>query len=128
MLDSADDRDESLPSEGFDYGDVGPEVPSVETPDLDESPALEDVDVDPETASLFWRLVLVFDVALFALVAGPVLWYVAGRKRIGVQVTVLGVVAFAYGVYRLRTRETGRDDGGSGGSGGETDGRPARDE
>jgi hypothetical protein len=103
-----DDDDESLPPEGFDHGAVGPDVPSVDGPEV-ETTDLDEVDPDPETARLFWRLVLVFDVALFALVAGPVLWYFEGRRALGLQVAALGVVTFTYGVYRLRTRETGGD-------------------
>lgn len=107
MPDSTEERDESLPSEGFDHGSIGPDVPSVDIPDIEESTAIEDIDVDPETAKLFWGLVLVFDVALFALVAGPAFWYFEGRVTLALQLSALGAVAFTYGVYRLRTRETG---------------------
>jgi hypothetical protein len=40
------------------------------------------------------------------------LWYFEGRTVLGLQAFGLGLVAFGYGVYRLRTRDT--DDEGSG--------------
>lgn len=107
MSDSADEDEATLPHEEFDGSSVGPDVPSIDVDDLDKSTRLEDVDADPQTAGLFWRLVLVFDVALFALVAGPALWYFDDRRTLGVRLTALGLIAFGYGVYKLRTRETG---------------------
>lgn len=85
----------------FSPDDVGPTAPS--------PPSLDEVD-DPSVASLFWKLVVVFDVAILALALGPLLVYFRGWESRGVEVFLLGVVAFAYGTYRYRRYQSTSDD------------------
>lgn len=73
-------------------------VPSVEIPDLESA----DGDIDGSVQGLFWRLVLVFNVALFGLAVGPMFMYFQGNLRIGGGLFVLGVFNGVYGVVRYR--------------------------
>lgn len=68
-------------------------------------------DADPEIANLFWRLVLVSNVSVAALALGPMLIYFRGWWDLGVQVTALGVLAFAYGAFRYYRFRATQDDG-----------------
>ncbi|MCU4800213.1 hypothetical protein OB920_07510 [Halobacteria archaeon HArc-gm2] len=86
------DHDASLLSEPADEDLPGPDPPS-------PTGAGE---VDPEIRNLFWRLVLVFNVAIAALALGPMLIYFRGALELGLQVTAGGALTFAYGVFRYR--------------------------
>ncbi|MEF8852540.1 MAG: hypothetical protein V5A28_08995 [Haloarculaceae archaeon] len=84
---------------------VGPDVPEVDVPEVDvPSPddATGGADVDVDTAKGFWRLVLVFDVALLALALGPMFVYFRGDLRRGGMLFAFGALAFLYGVARYR--------------------------
>jgi hypothetical protein len=84
---------------------VGPDVPEVDVPEV-EIPGSGDAadvgDVDVDTAKGFWRLVLIFDVALLALALGPMFVYFQGDLRRGGMLVAFGVVVFLYGVARYR--------------------------
>jgi hypothetical protein len=84
---------------------IGPDIPEVDVPEV-EIPGSDDAadvgDVDVDTAKGFWRLVLIFDVALLALALGPMFVYFQGDLRRGGMLVVFGVVVFLYGVARYR--------------------------
>lgn len=101
---------------------LGPDVPSVDIPgesdDDDEGEDGETLemfpdDVDPEVSRTFWRLVVVFDVALLALAVGPMFIYFRGDWTTGGRLLLLGGVAFAYGVYRYRRFRASRGEDGA---------------
>ena len=129
MLDGPDEGDpdatESVFSEKsphepdeFDPSSLGPDVP--------EAPEPPDGAADSEVTSLFWKLVVVFNVALLALSVGPMLAYFEGRVDLGIRVTLVGVVAFAYGFFRYRRFVNERDsDEGGDTEAAEADGDPA---
>jgi hypothetical protein len=95
------DLDVSLLSAESDEERAGPAVPSA--PDAD--------DADREVAGLFWALVLVFNVAVAALAIGPMMIAFQGWWDLGLQVTLVGLLAFAYGVFRYnRFREQRAED------------------
>lgn len=83
---------------------IGPEVPEVDVPEVDIPGSGDPVggDVDVETAKGFWRLVLIFDVALLALALGPMFVYFEGDLRRGGTLVAFGALVFAYGVARYR--------------------------
>lgn len=92
---------------------LGPEIPSVDIPgrsedDTESGHEMFPSDVDPEVSRTFWRLVVVFDVALLALAVGPMFIYFRGDWQTGGRLLLLGGVAFAYGVYRYRRFRRGR--------------------
>jgi len=74
--------------------DLGPDVPEVEIP---EAP---DGDVSSELARSFWKLVAIFNVALFAASLGPMLAVFRGEIVTGTAVFVMGVGFFVYGYVR----------------------------
>lgn len=88
-----------------DLPSLGPDVPSVDIPEVEvpgpDSPT-GPADVDVDTAKGFWRLVLVFDVALLALALGPMFVYFLGDWTRGGALFVFGALAFVYGVGRYR--------------------------
>lgn len=84
------DHDFSLLSEDAEAEYPGPGAPSVPSPD----------DADREVAGLFWVLVLVFNLAVGALAIGPMMIVFQGWWDMGLQVTLVGVLAFAYGTIR----------------------------
>ncbi|MFC6756086.1 hypothetical protein ACFQER_04455 [Halomicroarcula sp. GCM10025894] len=59
--------------------------------------------------ALFWKLVVVFNIALLALSVGPMLYYFEGRVDLGIRVTLAGAIAFAYGYFRYRQFVKQRD-------------------
>lgn len=84
---------------------LGPEVPSVDVPEVEvpgTDPETGGVDVDVDTAKGFWRLVLIFDVALLALALGPMFVYFMDDWRRGGMLIGFGALAFLYGVARYR--------------------------
>jgi hypothetical protein len=114
--------DPEPPSIGPDAPEV--EIPEVEIPEVDIPGAGEPAEVgevDADTAKGFWRLVLVFDVALLALALGPMFVYFRGDMRRGGMLVAFGVVVFLYGVARyreFRAEGENRDDAAEGGGDG----------
>jgi hypothetical protein len=87
--------------EEFDPSSLGPDIP--------EAPDPPDGATNSEVTSLFWKLVVVFNVALLALSVGPMLAYFEGRVELGLRVTAIGIIAFGYGYLRYRQFVEGRD-------------------
>ncbi|MBX0286090.1 DUF7322 domain-containing protein [Haloarcula salinisoli] len=108
MLDGPDEDGEGVLSEKspyepdeFDPSSLGPDVP--EAPDPPEGAA------NTEVTALFWKLVVVFNIALLALSVGPMLAYFEGQVDLGIRVTVVGAIMAAYGLFRYRQFVTERD-------------------
>lgn len=72
------------------------------TPDAD--------DVHPRIKFHFWRVLLVFNVAILGLSLGPILVFLDGNRSLGVPLFVGGVVLFAYGVVRFRQAKAEIDE------------------
>ena len=96
MLDGPDEDGEGVLAEKspyepeeFDPSSLGPDVP--------EPP---DGGANSEVTSLFWQLVVVFNIALLALSVGPMLAYFEGRVELGIQLFLVGLIAFGYGTVR----------------------------
>jgi len=87
----------------FDPSSLGPDVP--------EAPSPPDGGADSEVAALFWKLVVVFNVALLALSVGPMLAYFEGRVDLGLRIFAVGAVAFGYGLVRYYQFARDRDSG-----------------
>ncbi|PSP83724.1 hypothetical protein BRC96_07865 [Halobacteriales archaeon QS_6_64_34] len=87
--------------EEFDPSSLGPDIP--------EAPDPPDGATNSEVTSLFWKLVVVFNVALLALSVGPMLAYFEGRVELGLRVTAVGIIVFGYGYLRYRQFVEGRD-------------------
>jgi hypothetical protein len=118
-----EESDDAWPDEPdeFDPTSLGPDPPNQEagvseSPGEDtiedlapEPPSIEGGDLDPEANRMFWGLVLVFNVALLALAAGPMMIAFQGWWDAGIQVTAVGVLAFAYGSIRYYTFRRDRD-------------------
>jgi hypothetical protein len=85
-----------LEPDEFDPDSLGPEAPSV--PDLSHQAS----EVNPETAQLFWSLVLVFNAALFLLSIGVMFALFQSQWTFGAQLFLAGAVLFVYGYYRYR--------------------------
>ena len=83
--------------------DLGPDPPRAPTPDTDPA------DVDPEIKGLFWRSVLMANVALFCLAFGPMLIVFRGAWVVGAASVVVGVVAGlrVYHLYLIFERRHG---------------------
>ncbi len=94
------------PDEADFVKDLGPDVPEVEIP---EAPDLTQNDVPDDLARSFWKLVMVFNLALFALSLGPMLIIFRGQWTNGLSVFALGLGAFVYGYARYK-RVTNDDD------------------
>lgn len=111
-----DEPDEpSHEPEEFDpVNDIGPDVPQVDIPDTTKSGA----EVPDDLARTFWKLVAVFNLALFALALGPMLLYFRGEVVNGTAIFVLGAGCFAYGYLRYRSYVDSRDDDETDGSDG----------
>ena len=78
---------------------------------LDPPSPADAAEADPEITELFWRLVLVFNVAIAALALGPMLIYFRGSWELGLQVTLLGALTFGYGTFRYHRFRADQDDG-----------------
>jgi hypothetical protein len=123
VLDGPDEDGEGVVSEKspyepdeFDPSSLGPDVP--------EAPAPPEGAANSEVTSLFWKLVVVFNIALLALSVGPMLAYFEGRVDLGIRITLVGAIAFAYGVFRYR-RFVNERDSVTDEEAGESDGDPA---
>ncbi|MHB9285566.1 hypothetical protein ACKVMT_00830 [Halobacteriales archaeon Cl-PHB] len=75
---------------------IGPDVP--EAPD----PTDPDVDVDGDLLVSFWRLVVIFNIALLVTSLGLMFAFLEGDLTLGGQLTIAGLAVFAYGVFRYR--------------------------
>jgi hypothetical protein len=95
-----DDDAEKAPAERR-ASELGPDPPRAPTPDTDPS------DVDPEVRGLFWRSVLMANVAVFCFSFGPMLVAFRGEWRVGAGLAVVGVVA-GLRVYHLYRTFRGR--------------------
>ncbi|WP_136687963.1 DUF7322 domain-containing protein [Halorhabdus amylolytica] len=73
-------------------------IPTVDVPE----PKPAEGDFDSDVVKLFWRLVLVFNVALFGVTVGPMVLYFLGDFRIGMGLLAVGGVAGGYGFVRYR--------------------------
>lgn len=107
MLDGPDEREDGggvlsekspYEPEEFDPTSLGPDVP--EPPEGGGG----------EVASLFWKLVVVFNIALLALSLGPMFAYFRGNVDLGLQLTAAGAILFAYGYFRYRKYVRERDE------------------
>ena len=108
------------PDENEDGGGVLSEKSPYEPDEFDPSSLGPDIPEPPkgdgysDTASLFWQLVIVFNIALLALSIGPMFAYFQGRVQFGLRIFGVGVILFAYGTYRYvkfrRGREAEADD------------------
>ncbi|MFC7142462.1 hypothetical protein ACFQMA_21815 [Halosimplex aquaticum] len=124
MSNDADEDDGLLGGAERFESSLGPDVPEVDVPEVDipsvpgaadagetdeaDAGAL-DGDVDPEVSRTFWRLVLVFDVALLAMSLGPMFVFFRSDWDTGGPLFVLGVAAFVYGVREYRQFRDGRE-------------------
>jgi hypothetical protein len=128
---SSDDADERPPGEipdpppvdGTDPEDIGPGVPTAPGseddpeqlgPEIPTPPEPTAGDADSESVRLFWKLVLVFNVAVFGLSVGPMIGVFLDNWDLGLQVFAVGALAAAYGLVRYygfrRDRETNPDE------------------
>lgn len=95
------------PDEFDPVNDIGPDAPSApETPGPDPpkppTPDTAESEVDPELFRAFWKLVVIFNLALFALALGPMLIFFRGDWGSGLPVFVIGVSSFVYGYLRYK--------------------------
>jgi len=67
----------------------------VEIPDASDAP--------PELRAAFWWIVAVFNAAILAMSVGAMLVGFRGRWELGGALVVAGALAFALGVYRVRS-------------------------
>lgn len=95
MLDPDDEPSKNEPDE-FDPHSLGPKTPSI------PNTAANAENADPETANLFWILVIVFNVAVMGLAIGPMFIVFRNRWGLGLQLFLGGAILFAYGYYRYR--------------------------
>lgn len=88
----------------------GPQVPEATPPEMPEAdfeqptapdPTLPDLesradDVNPEFRAAFWKLVFIYDLAVFAVIAGALVVYYDENLFFGGQLLFAGVVGLAY--------------------------------
>jgi len=107
------DEDGGLLGDGEEHeSSLGPGVPAVDIPEVDIPSTYEpgdsgdieavDADIDPTVSRVFWRLVLVFDVAFLAMALGLMFVYFRGDWTTGGPAIALGATAFVYGVREYR--------------------------
>lgn len=101
MFDDANDSPEYEPDEPDPEAEYAPDVPAVSIPDT------SDVDVPPEVARTFWRVVIVIDIGVLAVSLGLMAIYFWRAWKLGGSAVVLGVVALAHGflIYRRYQRQ-----------------------
>jgi hypothetical protein len=101
---------------GIDIPEV--DVPAVDTTGVDTAEGAENTvgvsvpdesDVPAELRASFWSVVLIFNVAVFLLGVGPMFALIAGRWRLGGGLFTVGVVAFVFGIRRVRIVKNGFD-------------------
>jgi hypothetical protein len=89
--------------------DLAPGAPSVDIP---EPPDPAENDAPEGLVRSFWKLVAIFNVALFAIALGPMLVVFRGQVVDGGAVFFLGVAFCFYGYVRYqRARRKFGDDG-----------------
>lgn len=105
LEDPFDDPDEAEvdlrpddPSDG-----LGPEIPEAPDPTSASAANLSNADVDSELEKQFWSLVLLFNVALFAMSLGLMLVGFEGRWQVGGALFAVGAFAFVRGWYRYKS-------------------------
>jgi hypothetical protein len=117
VADSDDDPWPDEPDE-FDPESLGPDPPTVESPEPDvthgddlvpEKPTPGE-DIDADVYWLFWGLVVVNKIGLIATSVGVMIVGFTDRTELGLQVLSVGLVALAYGVVRYK-QFRGDDDG-----------------
>lgn len=99
------DPEPDLEPEEFDPASLGPDVPEAPEPEITES--------NTHVVRLFWKLVVVFNVAILALAIGVMLVAFRGQWDLGLQVFLLGVLTAAYGgarYYRFRRQRDAADE------------------
>lgn len=112
----AESADDPWPDEPDDPGeveepdpaeDIGPEVPEASIPGAPNIPDPSENEVPDDLARTFWKLVMIFNVALLAVSLGPMLVFFRGQWVVGGAVFVLGVAFFVRGYlgYRQHTRD-----------------------
>jgi len=74
-------------------GDIGPSIPDT---------AGQAANAPPKLRLLFWRLVVLFNVALVAVAVGVMLIAFGTDPTLGTQVLLVGLVLSVYGYYRYR--------------------------
>lgn len=90
----------TAPGSETDAEQLGPEIPTAPAP----------ADADSDVAGLFWKLVLVFNVAVFGLSVGPMIGFFLDNWDLGLQVFAVGALAFGYGMTRYYQFRRDRDD------------------
>lgn len=119
--DSADDSGVDIPEApstgGPDPDDLGPDIPTAPGSEFDPDQLGPDIPTPPEpgegdtgVVALFWKLVVVFNVAVFGLAVGPMIGVFLGDWDLGLQVFAVGALAFAYGTIRYDRFRRGRDE------------------
>jgi hypothetical protein len=100
-LNDADEAELDLrpddPSDG-----LGPGIPSVSDPS-ENLTQFSDENVDSALKKQFWSLVLLFNVALFAMSLGLMLVGFEGRWRVGGAMFAVGAFAFLRGWYGYKS-------------------------
>lgn len=98
--------------------DIGVDIPEVDVPAVDTAEGTENTagisvpdgsDAPAELRASFWAVVLIFNAAVFLLAVGPMFALIAGRWRLGTGLFTIGVVAFVFGVRRVRIVKNGFD-------------------
>ena len=90
------------------FDDPWPEEPDDPYPDPGDPESRfdlripDDADVPTSLARVFWTLVAVFNVALFAIAVGALLIAFRGQWDLGGSVLLSGLVLFVYGLYQYR--------------------------
>lgn len=62
----------------------------------------EESEAPPELRATFWTLVVLFNIAILAIAVGAMLLGFRGQWTPGGPLLVAGILAFAFGVYRVR--------------------------
>jgi len=92
--------------------DPSPEAPEQETPSPEiPSPADSYGDADPALRAGFWKLVLLFKLAIIGLTLGSLIAWFRADYVLGGQLLFGGGALFLYGVYRTRDLKRRLDAG-----------------
>jgi hypothetical protein len=82
---------EHEPDEPDPEAKYAPDIPAVSIPDT------SDVDVPPEVARMFWRVVIAANIGVLAMSLGLMVIYFRGQWRLGGSAIALGLGTLAYG-------------------------------
>jgi hypothetical protein len=91
VFDDSNGSTEHEPDEPDPETKYAPDIPSVSIPDTSE------VDVPPEVARMFWRIVIVVNIGVLAVSLGLMIIYFRGQWPIGGSAIALGLGTLAYG-------------------------------